>query len=64
MTQLYLQRFEYRAATKSEFDQTWAVALQTFARTGNWGGTEAGIRHRFAARPNTDPAVSVCRACR
>ena len=28
MTQLYLQRFEYRAATKSEFDQAWAVALQ------------------------------------
>jgi hypothetical protein len=27
MTQLYLQRFEYRAATKSEFDQAWAVAL-------------------------------------
>jgi hypothetical protein len=45
MTQLYLQRFEYRAATKSEFDQAWAVALQTFARTGNWGGTEAGVRH-------------------
>jgi hypothetical protein len=45
MTQLYLQRFEYRAATKSEFDQAWTVALQTFARTGNWGGAEAGIRH-------------------
>jgi hypothetical protein len=45
MTQLYLQRFEYRAATKSEFDHAWAVALQAFARTGNWGGAEAGIRH-------------------
>jgi hypothetical protein len=41
----YLQRFEYRAATKSEFDQAWTVALQTFARTGNWGGAEAGIRY-------------------
>jgi len=45
MTQLYLQRFEYRAATKSEFDQAWVAALQTFAKTGNWGGSEAGIRH-------------------
>jgi hypothetical protein len=45
MAQLFLQRFEYRAATKLEFDQAWAVALQTFARTGNWGGTEAGVRH-------------------
>ena len=39
-----MQRFKYRAATKSEFDKAWAVALQTFARTGNWGGAEAGIR--------------------
>ncbi len=45
MAQLYLQRFEYRAATKPEFDQTWASALQTFAKTGNWGGAQAGIRH-------------------
>ena len=48
MAQLYLQRFEYRAATKPEFDQTWASALQTFAKTGNWGGAEAGIRHAKA----------------
>ena len=45
MSQLYLQRFEYRAAAKSEFDQAWAIALQTFARTGNYGGAEAGVRH-------------------
>lgn len=45
MAQLYLQRFEYRAATKSEFDQAWTIALQTFARTGNWGGAETGVRH-------------------
>jgi hypothetical protein len=45
MTQLYLQRFEYRAATKSEFDQVWDVAIQTFVKTGNWGGAEAGVRH-------------------
>jgi hypothetical protein len=40
MSQLYLQRPEYRAAAKSEFDQAWTTALQTFARTGNWGGAE------------------------
>jgi hypothetical protein len=45
MAQLYLQRFEYRSATKSEFDQAWAGALQTFARSGNWGGAESGVRH-------------------
>ena len=36
MSQLYLQRFEYRAAAKSEFDQAWTIALQTFAKRGNW----------------------------
>ena len=45
MSQLYLQRFEYRAAPKAEFDQAWGIALQTFARTGNYGGAEAGVRH-------------------
>ena len=45
MSQLYLQRFEYRAATKSEFDQAWGIALQTFAGTGNYGGAESGVRH-------------------
>jgi hypothetical protein len=45
MTQLYLQRFEYRATTKAQFDEAWAIALQTFAKTGNFGGTEAGVRH-------------------
>jgi hypothetical protein len=45
MTQLYLQRFEYRAATKSQFDDAWAIALEIFAKTGNFGGAETGIRH-------------------
>ena len=45
MAQLYLQRFEYRAAPKSEFDEAWANAIQTFAKTGNFGGAEAGVRH-------------------
>jgi hypothetical protein len=45
MSQLYLQRFQYRAAAKSEFDQVWTIALQMFAKSGNWGGTEAGVVH-------------------
>src|SRR5438270_12257638 len=45
MSQLYLQRFEYRSAPKSEFDQALGIALQTFARTGNFGGAETGVRH-------------------
>jgi hypothetical protein len=45
MTQLYLQRFEYRAAEKTEFDKAWEIALRTFAKTGNFGGAETGVRH-------------------
>jgi hypothetical protein len=46
MGQLYFQRFEYRGApSKTEFDQAWGIALQTFAKSGNWGGVENGVRH-------------------
>ena len=45
MSQQYNQKFEYRSAAKSEFDQAWTVALQTFAKSGNWGGVEKGVRH-------------------
>jgi hypothetical protein len=46
MGQVYVQRFEYRgASSKSEFDQAWSVALQTFAKCGNFGGVETGVRH-------------------
>ena len=45
MSQLYLQRFEYRAAAKADFEQTWQTALQTFAKAGNWGRVVAGVRH-------------------
>jgi hypothetical protein len=46
MSQLYLQRFEYRGAiSKAEFDQAWRAALETFARSNNWGGAETGVRH-------------------
>jgi hypothetical protein len=44
--QQYIQRFEYRGAiSKSEFDQAWSAALQTFAKSGNWGGVETGVHH-------------------
>jgi hypothetical protein len=45
MGQQYMQKFEYRSASKSDFDQAWTVALQTFAQAGNWGGAETGVRH-------------------
>lgn len=49
MGQLYLLRFEaWSAISKFEFDKTWGIALEAFARTGNWGGVERGVRHRGA----------------
>ena len=46
MGQLYLQRFEYRGAVdKSEFDKAWGNGLEAFAKAGNWGGVEKGIKH-------------------
>ena len=60
-TQLYLQRFEYRAAAKSEFDQAWAVALQTFARTGNWCGTELRGAATYCWRSTTPKPLAATR---
>jgi hypothetical protein len=46
MGQIYMQKFEYRGApTKAEFDGAWGVALEAFAKTGNFGGVESGIQH-------------------
>jgi hypothetical protein len=46
MGQMYLQRYAYRdGAGKAEIDQAWAEAFKTFAKSGNWGGVEAGVRH-------------------
>ena len=45
MAQVYLQRFEYLGGSKSEFDGAWGIALQSFAKCGNWGGVESGVRH-------------------
>lgn len=46
MGQLYLQRFEYMGpVSKAEFEGAWGEALQAFARSGNWGGVEKGVRH-------------------
>ncbi len=49
MGQLYLQRFEYRGAIdKSAFDKAWAIANETMAKTGNWGGVKKGLKHIHA----------------
>jgi hypothetical protein len=45
MSQLYLQRFKYRAGTKSEFDQGWAVANAAMERSGNFGDVKSGVRN-------------------
>jgi hypothetical protein len=46
MGQTYLQRFEYRdGVTKPALDEAWGNAFKAFARTGNWGGVEEGVRH-------------------
>jgi len=46
MGQMYLQRFAYRdGVSKSELDAAWAEAFKTFARSGNWGGVDSGVKH-------------------
>ena len=46
MSQIYLQRFEYRGAiSKTEFDAAWGIANEAMARTGNWGNVESGVKH-------------------
>lgn len=46
MGQLYLQRFEYRGAIdKGAYDKAWAIANETMAKTGNWGGVKKGLTH-------------------
>lgn len=46
MGQIYLQRFAYRdGVSKSELDAAWAEGFKTFARSGNWGGVDSGVKH-------------------
>ena len=46
MGQMYLQRFAYRdGVTKAALDQAWAESFKTFARSGNWGGVDHGVKH-------------------
>lgn len=46
MGQLYVQRFEnWGPVDKDGFDGAWGVGLEAFAKTGNWGGVENGIKH-------------------
>jgi hypothetical protein len=46
MGQVYLHSYRYKGVLKSEIDKAWGVALEAFAKTGNFGNVEsAGIRH-------------------
>ncbi len=46
MSQLFLQRFEYREAIdKSAYDAAWGIANEAMARTGNWGTVQNGLKH-------------------
>ena len=46
MGQLYMQKFEnWGPVARDEFDGAWAVGLETFAKSGNWGGVENGVKH-------------------
>lgn len=47
MGQLYMQRFEnWSAIDKDGFDSAWGVGLESFAKSGNWGGVKEGVKHR------------------
>jgi hypothetical protein len=46
MSQLYMQRFEYRGAVERvALDAAWGIANEVMAKTGNWGGVKNGIKH-------------------
>ena len=46
MGQVYLQRFCYaEGVTKAELDQAWGEAFKAFARSGNWGDVDSGVKH-------------------
>jgi hypothetical protein len=40
-----------RPVMAGEVDQAWTVALETFARTGNYGGVESGVADGAARAP-------------
>ena len=49
MSQLYLQRFEYRGAiNKAAFDAAWSIGHEAVARTGNFGNVQTGVKHIHA----------------
>ena len=46
MSQLYLQRFEYRGAIdRAALDAAWVIANEAMARHGNWGNVASGVKH-------------------
>ena len=46
MSQLYMQRFEYRPSDKATFDEAWRIANEAMEKTGNWGKVAKGVNHR------------------
>jgi len=45
MGQVYLHTYRYKGVLKSEVDHAWGAALEAFAKTGNYGNVESGVRH-------------------
>ena len=45
MGQVYLHTYKYKSILKSEMDNAWGAALQAFAKSGNYGNVESGVRH-------------------
>lgn len=45
MGQVYLHTYKYKGVLKSEIDNAWGAALEAFAKTGNYGNVESGLRH-------------------
>ena len=45
MGQVYLHTYKYKGILKSEVDHAWGVVLEAFAKTGNYGNVESGVRH-------------------
>lgn len=44
MGQVYLHTYRYKGVLKSEVDHAWGAALEAFAKTGNYGNVESGVR--------------------
>ena len=46
MGQLYIQLFRNQGeVAKDVFNKEWGVALEAFAKSGNWGAVDKGVKH-------------------